>query len=130
MAYANVSVTGIWNNYAGKHAPGQGLQLQTIRATQERIFFGVIEHSVGDYGYQVLVDGKHSTLNEICGTGANSDDVNSQSEQVFWFYLPKYARRKAGKHEVIIKLGHYENEEFIPTSDYTFDVDVLVPEIE
>lgn len=130
MAYANVNVTGIWNNYAGKHAPGQGLQLKTIRATQEKIFFGVIEKSVGDYGYQVLVDGKLSTMNPVYGTGANSDDVKSQSEQVFWFYLPKDARRKAGKHEVIIKLGHFENEEFIPTSDYKFEVEILTPETE
>ena len=130
MAYANVSVTGIWNNYAGKHAPGQGLQLKTIRATQEKIFFGVIEKSVGDYGYQVLVDGKQSTLNEICGTGANSDDVNSQSEQVFWFYLPMAARRTEGKHEILIKIGHFKDEEFIPTSDYKFEIEILTPETE
>lgn len=130
MAYANVSVTGIWNGYAGKHAPGQGLQLKTIRATQEKIFFGVIEKSVGDYGYQVLVDGKQSTLNEICGTGANSDDVNSQSEQVFWFYLPMAARRTEGKHEILIKIGYFENEQFKPTSDYKFEVEILTPETE
>jgi len=130
MAYANVSVTGIWNNYAGKHAPGQGLQLQTIRATQEKIFFGVIEHTTGDYGYQVLVDGKISTLNQVSGTGANSDDVNSQSEQVFWFYLPKEARRTEGKHEILIKIGHFEDEQFIPTSDYTFEIEILTPETE
>lgn len=130
MAYANVSVTGIWNNYAGKHAPGQGLQLQTIRATQEKIFFGVIEKSVGDYVYQVLVDGKLSTMNPVYGTGANSDDVNRASEQVFWFYLPKEARRTEGKHEILIKIGYSENEQFIPTSDYKFEVEVLVPETE
>jgi len=130
MAYANVSVTGIWHGYAGKHAPGQGLKLQTVRETQESFFFGVIEHTTGDYGYQVLVDGKISTLNQVSGTGANSDDVNRASEQAFAFWLPMAARRKAGKHEILIKIGHFKDEEFIPTSDYKFEIEILTPETE
>ena len=130
MGIANVRVTGIWSGNASANRNQQTLELVTVRQTQEKIFFGVIEESEGDYAYKVLVDGKQSTLNEICGTGANADDVARESQQDFWFYLPKDARRTVGPHDVDILIGYVKDEEFVETNQYPFEVIVTVPEEE
>jgi len=130
MSYAKVKATGLWSGYGGKHEPVKDLELVSFRQSQEKIFFGVIEESPGPWGFHVLVDGKPSTLNPTSGTDATPQDVANTSEQAFWFYLPKDARRTTGKHIVAIRLGHFEKETFIETSIQTFTVRVNVPEEE